>query len=321
MVATPNALAIRNTVRACLASHEAGDCILVAISGGADSLALAYALSIEAPPLAIRVVGITIDHQLQSASGRQAEKVIEQLNSMGISENEICKVNVEISQGLEASARKARYEALDKCAEKFNAAAIYLGHTRDDQAESVLLGLARGSGTRSLSAMAQVNGKYIRPLLAITREQTESACKEMKLFAWKDPHNSDKQFARVRVRDVVIPTLEENIGPGISEALARSAYLLRDDADALDQWAEREITAMDLSDLECDVLAALPKAIRTRILRRAIYAAGTPSGSLNAEHVSAVEALITAWSGQGATHLPGGVKVCRLSGRLSLLQH
>jgi tRNA(Ile)-lysidine synthase len=321
MASTPNALAIRNTVRACLASHEAGDCILVAISGGADSLALAYALSIEAPPLAIRVVGITIDHQLQSASGRQAEKVIEQLNSMGISENEICKVNVEISQGLEASARKARYEALDKCAEKFNAAAIYLGHTRDDQAESVLLGLARGSGTRSLSAMAQVNGKYIRPLLAITREQTESACKEMKLFAWKDPHNSDKQFARVRVRDVVIPTLEENIGPGISEALARSAYLLRDDADALDQWAEREITAMDLSDLECDVLAALPKAIRTRILRRAIYAAGTPSGSLNAEHVSAVEALITAWSGQGATHLPGGVKVCRLSGRLSLLQH
>ena len=152
MVATPNALAIRNAVRACLARHEAGDSILVAISGGADSLALAHAISIEAPPLAIRVVGITIDHQLQSASGEQAVKVIAQLNAMGITENEIFKVNVEISQGLEASARVARYEALDKCSEKYKAVAIYLGHTRDDQAESVLLGLARGSGTRSATA-------------------------------------------------------------------------------------------------------------------------------------------------------------------------
>jgi len=321
MASTQNALAIRSAVRACLAIHEAGDCVLVAISGGADSLALAHALSIEAPLLAIRVVGVTVDHQLQSASGQQAKKVIEQLNSMGILENEIRKVKVEISQGLEASARTARYTALDECAEKYNAVGIYLGHTRDDQAESVLLGLARGSGTRSLSGMAQVNRKYIRPLLAITRKQTEKACEEMKLSPWLDPHNSDKQFARVRVRDVVLPTLEENIGPGISEALARSAYLLRDDADALDEWAEKEISTMDLSDMECEALAALPKAIRTRILRRAIYVAGTPSGSLNAEHVSAVEALVTAWSGQGPSHLPGGVKVCRLSGRLSLLQH
>jgi tRNA(Ile)-lysidine synthase len=301
--------------------HEAGDCILVAISGGADSLALAHALSVEAPPLAIRVVGVTIDHQLQSASGEQANKVITQLLSMGITENEISKVSVEISQGLEASARKARYEALDKCAEKYGAVAIYLGHTRDDQAESVLLGLGRGSGTRSLSAMAQINGKYIRPLLAITREQTEKACAEMNLIPWNDPHNSDKQFARVRVRNLVLPNLEENIGPGISEALARSAQLLRDDADALDAWTEKEIATMDLADLGCEALEALPKAIRTRILRRAIYDAGAPSGSITAEHVSAVEALVTSWSGQGPAHLPGGVKVSRLSGRLSLLQH
>jgi tRNA(Ile)-lysidine synthase len=301
--------------------HEAGDCILIAISGGADSLALAHALSIEALPLAIRVVGVTIDHQLQSASGEQANKVIAQLLTMGITENEISKVSVEISQGLEASARKARYEALDKCAEKYGAVAIYLGHTRDDQAESVLLGLGRGSGTRSLSAMAQINGKYFRPLLAITREQTEKACAEMNLIPWNDPHNSDKQFARVRVRNLVLPNLEENIGPGISEALARSAQLLRDDADALDAWTEKEIATMDLADLECEALAALPKAIRTRILRRAIYDAGAPSGSITAEHVSAVEALVTSWSGQGPAHLPGGVKVSRLSGRLSLLQH
>jgi len=321
MVSTPNTLAIRSAVRASLAMHEAGDCVLVAISGGADSLALAHALSMEAPPLAIRVVGITIDHQLQGASGVQAKKVIEQLNAIGISENEIYKVKFEISQGLEASARKARFEALDKCAEKYGATAIYLGHTRDDQAESVLLGLGRGSGTRSLSAMAEINGKYIRPLLGITREQTEKACEEMNLDPWQDPHNSDKQFARVRVRNLVLPNLEENIGPGISEALARSAQVLRDDADALDAWAEKEIATMDLSDLGCEALVALPKAIRTRILRRAIYDAGAPSGSINAEHVSAVEALVTSWSGQGPAHLPGGVKVSRLSGRLSLLQH
>ena len=321
MATTPSAVVIRNAVRASLVQFEAGDCVLVAISGGADSLALAYALSIEAPLAAIRLVGVTVDHQLQDASSKQASKVIEQLNGMGIIENEIVKVKVEINEGLEASARKARYEALDMCAQKYGAVAIYLGHTRDDQAESVLLGLARGSGTRSLSAMAQVNGKYFRPLLAITRQQTEAACNEMNLSPWNDPHNLDTQFARVRVRNVVMPILEENIGPGISEALARSANLLRDDADALDGLAENVIGAMDLADLDCEKLAALPRAIRTRILRRAIYAAGAPSGSLSAEHVSAVEALVTAWSGQGPAHLPGGVKVSRLSGRLSLLQH
>ena len=321
MASTPSAVVIRNAVRASLVQFEAGDCVLVAISGGADSLALAYALSIEAPLAAIRLVGVTVDHQLQDASSKQANKVIEQLNGMGITENEVVKVKVEINEGLEASARKARYEALDMCAQKYGAVAIYLGHTRDDQAESVLLGLARGSGTRSLSAMAQVNGKYFRPLLAITRQQTEAACNEMNLSPWNDPHNLDTQFARVRVRNVVMPILEENIGPGISEALARSANLLRDDADALDGLAENVIGAMDLADLDCEKLAALPRAIRTRILRRAIYAAGAPSGSLSAEHVSAVEALVTAWSGQGPAHLPGGVKVSRLSGRLSLLQH
>ena len=195
------------------------------------------------------------------------------------------------------------------------------GGPRGHRRKVKLLGLARGSGTRSLSAMAQVNGKYFRPLLAITRQQTEAACNEMNLSPWNDPHNLDTQFARVRVRNVVMPILEENIGPGISEALARSANLLRDDADALDGLAENVIGAMDLADLDCEKLAALPRAIRTRILRRAIYAAGAPSGSLSAEHVSAVEALVTAWSGQGPAHLPGGVKVSRLSGRLSLLQH
>ncbi len=319
MNSTPHLVAIRSAVRALLQTRAAGDVVVVAVSGGADSLALSYALSKECEKLSITLLGVTIDHQLQSASNEQAEKVVAQLKNFGI-ECEIRKVNIEITEGLEASARKARYAALDGFAEEKSAVAIFLGHTRDDQAESVLLGLARGSGARSLSGMAQLNGKYFRPLLHLTREVTEGACQEVGLNPWIDPHNSDLQFARVRVRYEGLPTLEKIIGPGISAALARSADLLRDDADALDMWANEEAKNLNLADLECAKLESLPRAIRSRILRSAIYAAGAPSGSVNAEHVSAVEALVTSWSGQGPVHLPGNVKVERFSGRLSLLR-
>ena len=311
---------IRSAVRPWLESFEAGDLIIIAVSGGADSLALAYALSLEAKKLAIKLHAVTVDHQLQSASGNQALIVVEQMKSLGI-ETTISKVTVNITEGLEASARKARYAALDDAGNKLNAVAIFLGHTRDDQAETVLLGLARGSGTRSLSGMASHTGKYIRPLLAITRKQTEDLCQEVGLNVWSDPHNFDSNFARVRVRTEAIPILENTIGPGISEALARSAELLRQDADALDAWAEQEMGQLLLSDVDCTYLAALPRAIRSRIIRAAIYAAGAPSGSISADHIGSVEALVTDWSGQGPSHLPGGVKVERFSGRLSLLRN
>ena len=313
-----NTVAIRSAVRNALTDCAAGDLILVAVSGGADSLALAYALSLEAPKLALRVEGVTVDHQLQSQSSVQAEKVVAALATMGIEKTHVIKVDVDITDGLEASARRARYAALDACAEKTGATFVFLGHTRDDQSESVLLGLARGSGARSLSAMALRNGKYVRPLLAITREETLGACVEAQLDPWDDPHNADKAFTRVRVRTDVIPNLEKNLGPGISAALARTASLLRDDADALDQLAETEFALHDPLSLDISRLEKLPKAIRTRVLRLAIYAAGAPSGSLSADHITPIEALITEWSGQGASDLPGGVRVSRISGRLSL---
>ncbi len=312
-----NVPAVRSAVRTWLEKFEAGDKVLVAVSGGADSLALAHALSVEAKPLAINVVGITVDHQLQKESATQAQKTVNQLAEMDL-KCVIKKVEVDIQNGLEASARTVRYKALNEIASSENAVAVFLGHTQDDQAETVLLGLARGSGTRSLSGMAAHSGIFIRPLLELTRETTESYCKESNLSFWKDPHNQDPQFSRVRVRTQAIPVLEKTIGPGISEALARSSHLLRDDADALDHWAEREAMKLDLADLECAHLESLPKAIRTRVLRIAIYAQGAPSGSVTAEHVSVVEALISAWNGQGASNLPGGVKVERISGRLSL---
>ena len=312
--------AVRNAVRAWLENLEAGDTVLVAVSGGADSLALAHALSMESKEYVISVVGVTVDHQLQEQSGAQAQKVQAQLKSFGL-ECVVKKVKVELKDGLEASARKARYNALQEIAVEKNAVAVFLGHTRDDQAETVLLGLARGSGTRSLSGMAHHNGLYIRPLLEITRIQNEKYCQELKLEYWTDPHNENPDFSRVRVRTEALPILEKSIGPGIAEALARSAHLLRDDADALDHWAKREELHLNLADLDCAHLETLPRAIRTRVIRAAIYSAGAPAGMVTSEHVSAVEALISAWSGQGALNLPGGVKVERISGRLSLSQN
>ena len=312
-------LELRNAVRPFLENLTAGDCALVAVSGGADSLALAYALIKEAPELAISLIAVTVDHQLQSGSAEQAQKVQSVLTAMGYPEVIIEKVTVQEKSGLEADARTARYAALDSVAHAYGATQIFLGHTRDDQAETVLLGLARGSGTRSLSGMAVVNGKYARPFLQLTREQTVKACEEANLNPWSDPHNENEKFSRVRVRNLVLPVMESEIGPGIAAALARSATILRDDADALDEMAQAVISRVDLKDLDCAALAELPRAIRSRVLRAAIYAAGAPSGSLSADHLAGVEALITSWRGQGETSLPGGVKVARISGRLSLL--
>jgi tRNA(Ile)-lysidine synthase len=306
-------VAIRNAVKPFLAQLEAGDKFLVAVSGGADSLALAAALLIEAKPLALTPIAITVDHQLQENSHLQAEKVSHQLKELGYGEVLIKKVVVTATNGIEAGARKARYQAIDEGVEETKATTVFLGHTHGDQAESVLLGLARGSGARSLAGMAAENGIYARPLLAITRDITERACKEFGLEIWNDPHNFNNEFTRVRVRQEVIPYLEENLDPGISNALVRSAALLRDDADALDQWAERESI-----DLDCQRLAQLPRAVRTRIIRKAALSAGATPGELTFEQIIAIDALICAWKGQGAVSLTGGVKVERISGRLSL---
>ena len=267
---------------------------------------------------AIRTLAVTVDHQLQENSGQQSDNVSKQLHEMGYTKVYIEKVKVNTESGIEAGARSARYEAITKLAEKEKVTKVFLGHTRDDQAETVLLGLARGSGTRSMSGMAIDNGLFVRPLLSITRQQTEKACAEVHLKMWNDPHNLNTEFSRVKVRLHVLPVMEENLGPGISAALARSAALLRDDADALDDIAQKEVAQLNLSDLDCEKLSALPRAIRTRILRTALYYSGAPSGSISADHVASVEALVTSWRGQGALSLPGGVKVERISGRLSL---
>jgi tRNA(Ile)-lysidine synthase len=303
-------VALRSAVRAALSKFSPGDLILVAVSGGADSLALAESAKLEADKLSLKLQAITIDHQLQPGSAAQAETVKNQLTFPC----EIRKVEVKITDGLEASARRARYEALTSFAKESGAVAVLLGHTKDDQAETVLLGLARGSGSRSLSGMAPETGIFLRPFLNTTREQTVASCKELNLKPWNDPHNDDLNFLRVRARKNVLPIMESELGPGISEALVRSANLLRDDADALDLLAE-EFWKKD-SSLEVSTLLELPKAIRTRVLRIALFEAGVTQ--LSADQVSQVEALISNWKGQGEVSLPAGVKVSRISGRLTL---
>ncbi|GDX13672.1 tRNA(Ile)-lysidine synthase [Actinomycetes bacterium] len=309
---------IRLAVRSELEDIAAGDSVLVAASGGADSSALAAALLLECKTKSIKVIALIIDHGLQKNSADVTHETKRTLTKIGYENIEIRRVTVQITDGLEASARRARYQALNDVANSHNAVAVFLGHTKDDQAETVLLGLARGSGSRSLSGMASRVDRYRRPLLSITRAQTEAACEEAGIKFWQDPHNQSMEFTRVRVREVVLPTMEKEIGPGISDALARSAKLLRDDADALDYLSDEIFSKLEPASLEISKLESQPRAIRTRVLRKAIYLAGAPQGSLSAEHIEPVEALITAWKGQGPISLPGGVTVARISGRLSL---
>jgi tRNA(Ile)-lysidine synthase len=187
---------------------------------------------------------------------------------------------------------------------------VLLGHTLDDQAETVLLGLGRGSGPRSIVAMADVDGRYRRPLLRLRSETTEAACAALGLEPWIDPHNADSAFQRVRLRREVLPLLEDVLQGGVAEALARTADLLRDDLDALDDLAA-DIDSVTVTDLE-----RLPRAIRTRVLRR--WAAAGGAAPLTAEHLRALDELISAWHGQGPIDLPGGLRARRASGRLEL---
>ena len=293
---------------------------LVAVSGGADSLALATSLYLENQTREdpVELFAAIVNHNLQEGSDLIASRTEATLRKIGYSNVTILNVEVIITDGIEASARRARYDVLDAYAASINAKKIFLGHTKDDLAENVLLGLARGSGTRSLSGMAKVVGLYVRPLLDISRATTEASCTENGIDYWSDPQNKDERFTRAKVRHHILPMLEEKLGPGIIDALARSSRILREDADALDEIAADVIAKLDVYDVA--VLGSLPIAIRARVLRHLIYEAGAPSGSISADHLAPVEALITAWHGQGVTSLPGGVKVSRISGRLSLLQ-
>ena len=310
----PAVAAVRNAVRASIADLARGDLVLAACSGGPDSLALAAALAFAAPRMGLRAGGVTVDHGLQDGSGSRAASVVSVLSGLGLDPVRGMAVTVSAGGGPEAAARTARYDALAKMAAELGAAAVLLGHTLDDQAETVLLGLARGSGPRSLAGMPRRRGIFRRPLLGVRRPVTAAACEALGLEPWQDPHNADRRFARVRIRLDALPALEAALGPGVPEALARTADQLRADAELLESISSERSRAD--SPLPVSSLAGMPGAVRTRVLRSAALAAGCPAGALTAGHVARLEELVTDWHGQRWVDLPGGVRASRRSGQV-----
>jgi tRNA(Ile)-lysidine synthase len=305
--------AVRVAVRHELTTDiDAGDLVLVACSGGADSLALLAATSFEAPRAGLRFGAVTVDHGWTADSATRAAAVVATAQGLGA---EPALAVAAHSERSEDAARIARYAALDATADRYDATTILLAHSMDDQAETVLLGLARGSGARSLAGMPARRGRYRRPLLDVRRDTLRAAALAEGLSPWDDPANADPAFTRARVRHDALPVLEKALGPGVTEALARTGALLGADADALDSWA----ADVDPGTCEADVAAliALPKAVRSRVVRAMAIRAGASVSALTARHIDAIEALITDWHGQGASSLPNGVSAVRRYGRLA----
>jgi tRNA(Ile)-lysidine synthase len=321
--APPEVVALRTAVTASLQGLASGSPVIVACSGGPDSLALVGATAWAAPRAGHPVSVVVVDHGLQEGSAQVAERAAAMCGPLGVDRAEVVRVNVVGGGGLEAAARAARYEALQDAADAAGASAVLLGHTREDQAETVLLRLARGSGARSLSAMRAVNGLWRRPFLDVPRAVVHSACNAMLpegAQSWADPHNDDEVFARVRVRRL-LAGLGDALGAGAVLGLTRSAEQLRDDADALDALAVDALVTLktdDVGSVDCADLAALPRAVRTRVLRLMCIAAGAPAEDLSWEHIQSIDALVVDWHGQGAVALPGAIAAMRTCGRLSV---
>ncbi|AAT89845.1 conserved hypothetical protein [Leifsonia xyli subsp. xyli str. CTCB07] len=301
-----------------------GALVLIGLSGGADSLALAAAAAFEAPRAGFRSGAIVVDHGLQPGSAEVAAGAACQARALGLGPVLVERVRVEAAGGPEGAARAARHTAFDSAARATAAARILLAHTLDDQAETVLLGLARGSGPSSLQGMLPDTGRLLRPFLGLRRATTRAFCADSGLEPWDDPHNDDPAYTRVRVRSAVLPVLEQELGPGVAEALARTAEQLREDDQALDslalEGAQELVSQADDGSVALEVrgLAAGPPALRQRIIRLVVSAEF--GVSLSRSHTLAVAALIADWHGQGPLSLPG-VRVVRQNGLLTFHPH
>ncbi|HEX3787631.1 MAG TPA: tRNA lysidine(34) synthetase TilS [Pseudonocardiaceae bacterium] len=287
--------------------------LAVAVSGGADSLALAAAAAYVGPREDLTVHGLIVDHGLQSGSDDIAARTADVLRGLGLTA-EVLTVRVDGPGGLEAAARRARYAAL-RTADTL----VLLGHTRDDQAETVLLGLGRGSGPRSIAGMRPLDPPWGRPFLGLSRAITVAACARLGLEPWADPHNVNPRFTRVRLRSEVLPLLEDVLAGGVADALGRTAAQLQEDLDALDDWANRVIETYltpGSTAISVEPLVDLPVAVRRRVLRGWLLAGGVRE--LTDPQLRAADELVGNWRGQGEVWLPGGLVVRRARGRLQL---
>ncbi|MGZ5378058.1 MAG: tRNA lysidine(34) synthetase TilS [Mycobacterium sp.] len=274
-----------------------------ALSGGADSLALTAAAAKVMPTTAL-----IVDHRLQADSGAVAATAREQALSLGCVEAQVLCVDVGTAGGPEAAARTARYRALDTAR---GDSPVLLAHTLDDQAETVLLGLGRGSGARSIAGMRPLDPPWCRPLLGVRREVTQAACAELNLTPWQDPHNIDRRYTRARLRAEVLPLLEDVLGRGVAEALARTAAALREDTEMLDGLADRELAEVSTAGgLDTARLVDLPDAVRRRVIRGWLLAGG--ASSLTDKQIRGVDTLVTAWRGQGGVAVGSPMRSRRL---------
>ncbi len=316
MVGPPRAVAaLRSAVRPGL--RRSPQPVLVACSGGADSVALAAALAFEARDAEVRVGGVTVDHGLQPGSADRAERTAALLRDLRLDPVIVLRVSVGPDGGPEGAARSARYDALAAAAEE-HGARIALGHTLDDQAETVLLGLGRGSGPRSVAGMVEHRPPYWRPLLGVRRATTRAACADQGLPVWEDPWNDDPAYTRARLRAEVLPLLEDVLAGGVAEALARTAEQLREDTDLLDTLAADLLgTARAGDGLDCAVLAAAAVALRRRAVRA--WLAERAVTGLTAEHLGAADRLVTGKRDGSGVALPGGCELHRAHGRLDVL--
>ncbi len=253
---------------------------------------------------------------LQPGSAEIARTAADLLMDLGLNDARVLPVQVTGPGGTEAAARRARYTAL-RAALPAPDALVLLGHTRDDQAETVLLGLGRGSGPRSIAGMRPLDPPWGRPLLGVSRVTTVAACARLGLRPWSDPHNADPRFTRVRLRAEVLPLLEDVLAGGVADALARTAAQLREDNDALDALADAALADAGKDDeLEVSTLREVPAAVRRRALRAWLLAGGVRE--LTDTQLRAADDLVGRWRGQGGVWLPGGLVVRRAHGRLLL---
>lgn len=315
---------VRAAVRAALADVDVPP--LIAVSGGADSVALASAAGHRSVSGELPVYAAVVDHGLQPGSAEQAARTSALLTELGL-RSRVCPVRVDGPGGMEAAARRARYQALRE-ARPTDQSPVLLGHTLDDQAETVLLGLGRGSGARSIAGMRRWDPPWLRPLLGVRRTTTRAACAQLGLPVWDDPHNSSPRFTRVRLRQEALPLLEDILAGGVAEALARTAAQLREDSEALDEVAEGLLTAAGragtggaaghtgagAAELDAATLGTQPAAVRRRALRGWLAAAGVRD--LTDAQLRRIDALVAVWRGQGAVAVSGGVEVARRDGRL-----
>jgi tRNA(Ile)-lysidine synthase len=310
---------IRLAVRNCLTSNtKPGQKLLIAVSGGADSLALAAACEFEAKKLGLKIAAAVIDHSLQKGSDKVAAQTAKTLAALGFEEVVVKKITVGKAGGPEAAARTARYTALETLRQKTKSHFIVLGHTSSDQAETVLLGLVRGSGSKSLSGMSEKTGFLLRPLLGVERATTEAFCKDSGIKYWSDPQNQDKKFLRVMIRKLVLPFLEKQLGGSVAASLVRTSDQLREDNTYLESQSDKsfkkyaKVSGSGIS-FDAKALEKLPAAILNRVIKKSLDSFGSESSRTN---VLAVSDLVLSWHGQKPLALPG-VRVVRKGNTIS----